>query len=252
MSIEALKKGAMEHMRTTSMALAWVIGLVAAAVIVAKPWVTIQHTQPIVVKGYAEMGVTSDSGSLKVSVVESDSTSSRAYEAAGEALERVRQIVAADLGKSVEVLELQSQITEVYKVDGNGRRTNEVEFYRASRQIRVSTADVEGLARVGRLIYDLNGEGMRVHVAGPEFFVSSLEDVKRQLLTLATENGKQRAEILATNSGERLGSLVSARQGVIQITKKNSSQTSSYGIYDTETIEKVVKLVVTLEFEISS
>ena len=93
---------------------------------------------------------------------------------------------------------------------------------------------------------------MRVHVAGPEFFVSSLEDVKRQLLTLATENGKQRAEILATNSGERLGSLVSARQGVIQITKKNSSQTSSYGIYDTETIEKVVKLVVTLEFEISS
>ena len=30
MSIEALKKGAMEHMRTTSMALAWVIGLVAA------------------------------------------------------------------------------------------------------------------------------------------------------------------------------------------------------------------------------
>ena len=39
-----------------------------------------------------------------------------------------------------------------------------------------------------------------------------------------------------------MGSLVSARQGVIQITKPNSTRTSSYGIYDTETIEKVVKL----------
>lgn len=136
------------------------------------------------------------------------------------------------------------------KVDANGRRTNEVDFYRASRQVRVSSTDVAGLARVGRLVFDLNGEGLRVNVSGPEFFVSSLEDVKLELLSQATENGKKRAEVLASNSGERLGALVSARQGVIQITKKNSGQTSSYGIYDTETIDKVVNLVVTLEFEI--
>ena len=57
---------------------------------------------------------------------------------------------------------------------------------------------------------------------------------------------------MATSSGEKLGSLVSARQGVIQITKPNSTATSSYGTYDTETIDKVVKLVVTVEFKIGN
>ena len=35
-------------------------------------------------------------------------------------------------------------------------------------------------------------------------------------------------------------------------TKPNSTFISSYGIYDKETIEKVVKLVVTLEFKIGN
>lgn len=228
------------------------LGIVLAAVIIAKPWVTIHHTKPIVVKGYAEKGVRADSGSLTASVLQTNSSSSQAYEEAGESLERVKSILMQELGGSVEIVELKSQISDIQKVDANGRRTNEVEFYRASRQVRVSTSEVEGLARVGRLLFDLNGKGVRVKVSGPEFFVSSLEDVKLELVALATENGKKRAEVLASNSGESLGSLVSARQGVIQITKKNSGKTSSYGIYDTETIDKVVKLVVTLEFEISN
>ncbi len=224
--------------------------MILAAVIISKPWVTIHHTKPIVVKGYAERGVTSDSGSLTASVVQTGPSSSDAYAEAGRSLDRVKELLVGELGEAAELVELKSQISEIQKVDANGRRTNEVDFYRVSRQVRVSTADVEGLARVGRLLFDLNGEGLRVNVSGPEFFVSSLEDVKLALLSEATDNGKKRAEALASNSGERLGALVSARQGVIQITKKNSGQTSSYGIYDTETIDKVVKLVVTLEFEI--
>lgn len=85
---------------------------------------------------------------------------------------------------------------------------------------------------------------------GPDYFVSDLESIKFRLVEEATKNGKSRAELMASSSGQSLGSLVSAQQGVIQITKKNSSETSSWGVYDTETIDKVVKLVVTLEFEI--
>ena len=237
-------------MKTSVVAFSSILGMILAAVIISKPWVTIHHTKPIVVKGYAERGVTSDSGSLTASVVQTGPSSSDAYAEAGRSLDRVKELLVGELGEAAELVELKSQISEIQKVDANGRRTNEVDFYRVSRQVRVSTADVEGLARVGRLLFDLNGEGLRVNVSGPEFFVSSLEDVKLALLSEATDNGKKRAEALASNSGERLGALVSARQGVIQITKKNSGQTSSYGIYDTETIDKVVKLVVTLEFEI--
>ena len=55
---------------------------------------------------------------------------------------------------------------------------------------------------------------------------------------------------MAQSAGYTLGRLVSARQGIIQITKMNSSETSDWGVYDTQTIDKVAKLAITLEFEI--
>ena len=131
-----------------------------------------------------------------------------------------------------------------------GNRTNEVDYVTATRSLRINSSQVDELKTMSRQLYDLNGEGIRLTLSGPEFFVSKLDEVKIDLMQRATQNGRERAEIMAESSGENLGSLVSARQGVIQITKPNSTRTSSYGIYDTETIETVVKLVVTLEFEI--
>ena len=61
-------------------------------------------------------------------------------------------------------------------------------------------------------------------MSGPEFFVSHLDKVKIDLMKRATENGRDRAEVMAKSAGEKLGSLVSARQGVIQITKPNSTR----------------------------
>ena len=183
-----------------------VVGLIGAAFIISKPWVTIQHAEPIMVKGYAESEVFADQGSLTVRISEKGDDNGEAYEKAGGSLERVRALVDEVLG--------------------------------------------EDLDRLSRKLYDLNGEGIRLTLSGPDFFVSNLDEVKIDLMKRATKNGRDRAEIMAKSSGEKLGSLVSARQGVIQITKPNSTRTSSYGIYDTETIEKVVKLVVTLEFKI--
>jgi len=44
---------------------------------------------------------------------------------------------------------------------------------------------------------------------------------------------------------------VSATQGVFQITAPNSTEVSDYGSYDTSTIEKTVKAVVSCEFSVS-
>jgi hypothetical protein len=52
-------------------------------------------------------------------------------------------------------------------------------------------------------------------------------------------------------SGGKVGGLSSASQGVFQITAVNSTDTSDYGVYDTSTIEKSVKCVVTVEFKIA-
>lgn len=238
-------------MNNKTIALSCFFGAIIAATILAKPWVTIHHTKPIVVKGYAEMAVVSDSGSLTVSVVATDPSRAQAYSTAGTSLDRVQQIIGTELGTSAQTEELSSHISAIAKVDANGRRTNITDFYSVSRQLRVTTQNVNKLARVARLLFDLNAQDLNVNIAGPDFFVSALDPVKLELVSRATENGKKRAEVMAKDSGERLGPLVSARQGVIQITKPNSSNTSSYGVYDTETIDKVVKLVVTLEYQVA-
>jgi hypothetical protein len=155
------------------------------------------------------------------------------------------------LGTSSEVIELRTKITEVLQLDENGRKTNKVDYYLATRRVRINSDDVKNLKKLGRALFDLNAQGLSVSVSGPNFFVSDLDKVKLELIEKATANGRRRAELLATSSGETLGRLVSARQGIIQITKKNSSETTDWGVYDTETIDKVVKLVVTLEYEIA-
>lgn len=84
----------------------------------------------------------------------------------------------------------------------------------------------------------------------PDFFVSNLDNIKLELIAKATEDGSRRARIMARNSGGKIGTLNSARQGVFQITSPNSTATSGYGIYDTATIKKTVKAVVTLRYTI--
>ena len=238
-------------MKTVTVALSIALGLILSAFIIAKPWVTIRHAKPIVVKGYAELAVSADAGSLSAQVVATATNSAAAYTLAGEQLQQVQDLVRTTLGDNLEMVELKTHTREVIKLDAQGKQTNEVEFYNVTRSIRVTSTDVHGLKKLGRLLYDLNAEGIRVSVSGPEFFISDLDSAKLELVERATQNGKKRAALMAESSGETLGSLVSARQGVIQITKRNSSETSSWGIYDTETIEKVVKLVVTLEYEIA-
>ena len=231
-------------------ALSVVVGLIGAATIISKPWVTIQHAEPIMVKGYAESEVSADQGSLTVKISEKGADNGEAYQKAGESLEKVRELVNKVLEEDVEMVELSSSLSETKKLNEKGNRTNEVEYVTATRSLRVNSPNVKDFESLSRKLYDLNGKGIRLTLNGPDFYVSGLDEVKIDLMKRATKNGRDRAEIMAKSSGEKLGSLVSARQGVIQITKPNSTRTSSYGIYDTETIEKVVKLVVTLEFKI--
>jgi hypothetical protein len=227
-----------------------VVGLIGAATIISKPWVTIQHAEPIMVKGYAERKVSADQGSLTVRISEKGADNGEAYEKAGTSLKTVRKLIVDTLGEEAELVELSSSLIETKKLNEKGNRTNEVDYVTATRSLRINSSQVEKLKTMSRQLYDLNGDGIRLTLSGPEFFVSQLDEVKIDLMKRATKNGRDRAEIMAKSSGEKLGSLVSARQGVIQITKPNSTRTSSYGLYDTETIEKVVKLVVTLEFKI--
>jgi len=45
-----------------------------------------------------------------------------------------------------------------------------------------------------------------------------------------------------------VANIISASQGIFQITQPNSTETSSWGMYDTDSIEKKVRAVVTMRY----
>ena len=90
--------------------------------------------------------------------------------------------------------------------------------------------------------------GIGVRSYDPSYFFTNLEEPKLDLLKKASVNSKLRAERLAQSAENKITGIVSASQGIFQITKPSSTETSSCGMYDTSSIEKKVRAVVTIEF----
>ena len=105
-----------------------------------------------------------------------------AYEKAGISLETVRKLIVDTLGEGAELVELSSSLSETKKLNEKGNRTNEVDYVTATRSLRVNSSQVEELKTMSRQLYDLNGEGIRLTLSGPEFFVSKLDEVKIDLM----------------------------------------------------------------------
>ncbi|MDY6915437.1 MAG: SIMPL domain-containing protein [Candidatus Cloacimonadota bacterium] len=81
-----------------------------------------------------------------------------------------------------------------------------------------------------------------------EYFSSELQEIKKQLLSAATINARERALKIASANGSKVGKLKTARAGVFQITEPYSTKISGYGIHSTSTREKNIKVTVTCTF----
>jgi hypothetical protein len=72
-----------------------------------------------------------------------------------------------------------------------------------------------------------------------------------RLLEQATANAFERAQTLARGSGNSIGKLASASQGVFHILARGSTSSSEWGgEYDTSTIDKTARVVVTLDYTV--
>ena len=91
-------------------------------------------------------------------------------------------------------------------------------------------------------------QGVRVASGQPQYTYGKLEELKISLIGTASQNALMRAKAIAEMAGSKVGKIKSASQGVFQIVPVGSTDTSDYGSYDTTTIDKTVKAVVTIEF----
>lgn len=224
------------------------LGFVIAARELAGAIGRFRQDNAIRVKGYAEKRIVANQATwtARVQVRDPDLKTASAQLDAGVA--RVGAFLA---GHGVPAArQIWSAITteEKFAPDEKGNATNQLEAYVLGRSVEIQSAEVEQIGQLARTVTDLLAEGIQVESRQPVFLNLDIEAIKLDLLGQATANGRERAEVLAKNSRGRVGPLISASQGVFQITPPDSTTVSDYGTYDTSTIGKLVKAVVTLEF----
>ena len=138
--------------------------------------------------------------------------------------------------------------TTLYNDEGN--RTGEVlDGYDLSQSISITSMDVDKIEAISRDISELIESDVEFISYEPEYYYTKLDELKLELIEQATQNAKDRIDLMAAGSGTKPGELLNATLGVFQITPQNSNTEYSYGgTFDTSSRLKNASVTVKLNY----
>ena len=134
----------------------------------------------------------------------------------------------------------------------NGNMRSVQDGHMARQTITINTTDIGKILAAAKGVVQFEADGHPVNYGEPQFLVSNLEDVKMSLIGAAMQNSRARAEEFAKNGGVKVGSMRSASQGAFYILPAGADQDVSDwgGTYDKSTVDKVARVVVTVDYGI--
>jgi hypothetical protein len=204
----------------------------------------------VTVKGFAEKPIQSDYAIWNMNLVARSAQISEAYAQMERNLAKVLEYLKGQGVKDEEITYSAAMIQVRYRMSPSGMMTNEIELYEMNQTVTMKSSDVQQVAKVSKGITFLLRDGVELQSWEPAFHYTKLNDLKIEMLGGAASDAKLRAEAIAEKSGAKLGRLLWAQQGVFQITPIYSSEISSEGWFDTSSIDKTIRAVVTVKFEL--
>lgn len=134
---------------------------------------------------------------------------------------------------------------------GEGRTKCEFKGYIALQSLVISSRDIKKIEQAAKDAYLLDEKGIAIEQK-PEYLVSNLEEIKMSLIANATKNAYSRANEFAKVGGVKVGMMRSASQGAFYILPESGSDDDSDygGAYDKATINKIARVVVTINYAI--
>lgn len=204
----------------------------------------------ISVKGCAEKVIHSDYVTWSGVISATGSTEIEAY---GKLEKNVEVLKQRMLALNVEIQKVDFApltLSTKYELNEKGNVTNKVESVTLSQEFSLNSPDIELVTKLSQSVTSLFKEGITVVSCAPKYFYTKLDELKIAMLGAAASDAYLRAKELVTKSGAHVGRLRSAHQGVFQITPVFSNSTSDYGEFDTSSIDKRIKAVVTMEYGI--
>jgi hypothetical protein len=210
--------------------------------------------ESISVKGLAEKPIKADRAEWTVNLQVKGATIADAL----DKLRKERPALDQFLGKAgfeAAVLTESNESAEpnYEQVEGrNGNMRSVQDGHIARQSITINTTDIGKILAAARGIVQFEADGHTVNYGEPQFLVSNLEDVKMSLIGAAMQNSRARAEEFAKNGGVEVGAMRSASQGAFYIlpASANADVSDWGGTYDKTTVDKIARVVVTVDYGI--
>lgn len=228
------------------------IGLVLSSIIFG--WFyskTKKGDEAITVTGSAKKRIKSDLVAWSAAVSAQSPQLTDAYRQLSENIPRIKQYLISKGIPENQMTVSSITTTTLKKQDSNGNETSEIAGYSLRQQVEVKSTDVDKIAQIAREATELINQGILVESNPPQYYYTSIGDLKIEMLGEAAKDAKVRAEKVAASTGNSIGAVRSARMGVLQITAADSTEVSDSGIYDTTTIDKDMTAVVNVSFAVN-
>ncbi|MFW5990360.1 MAG: SIMPL domain-containing protein [Campylobacterales bacterium] len=132
----------------------------------------------------------------------------------------------------------------------NYNRDGQPSSYNVSQEMFVISKNIKMIEELALKPSKLESLNLNMSLNNLEFFYSKLDDLKLELLSLAAENAKKRAVEITKGNSYEVGDMINARSGIFQITEPYSTDVSQYGVYNTQSSKKEIRVTVHATFEL--
>ncbi len=127
---------------------------------------------------------------------------------------------------------------------------SDITGYQLMQNVEVGSSDVNRITQIAQDSSAVTGSGIIFSSRKLEYYYTKLPDLRIQLLAAATKDAQVRAANIAGSTGTKLGRLITASSGDIEVTPINATYTGTPPFYDTTTILKQVRVVVHASFRL--
>ncbi len=233
------------------------ICIVASCIAIAHGFINFKskENRTISATGSASMNFDSDLIIWRGSFLVHAATSKGAYDLIKKDADKVKKYLLDNGVYENEIalssVDISQRTKDIYDSAGNYIGV-EPDGFDLRQGVSVASGEIDKVVKISRESSSLLESGVQFTSDSPEFYCTTLDDVKLELIDKAAKNSKDRIDIIAKNTGAKLGGLVYSSLGVFQITAKNSG-TSDYtydGAFDTSSWEKTASITVKLEYEL--
>ncbi len=123
--------------------------------------------------------------------------------------------------------------------------------YLLEQTIKIESTEVDKVETLSRDITELMINGVNIDSQMPQYFYTKLDELKLEIIEMATKDAYSRAESIAEEAHSKIGKLASARMGVFQIVATNSSEAYTWGgAYNTSSKNKKANITMRLDYHI--